>query len=95
MFRLFTGKEADQRSARIVNRGTCLVRMGKKGVSLAVDWAPEGDPEFIIYIRTDTKWETPVSEPVSEAEIAEMLDFIPKELRKRERVEASIELIAI
>ena len=90
--RFFMKKRSDHRKAKIINLGTCIVELGAKKVRLGVDAGTIDEPEYLIFLPTNGKWDNPKGENFTEEEVREMQNFIPRELCRRDGVIAIVEL---
>jgi len=78
------------RFAKIENPGTCFVRIGRKSTVLSVDYAPNQDPQYMVYLRNDLAWEKPEKELISEDELQEIHRFLPGEIKRNDGLSISV-----
>lgn len=80
-------------TAKILNRGECLVTMAEKSVILGLEWATEEEPWFEVFVGPNSQWKSPAGEIISTEEIDEIKKFVPAELLRRDGVAATVEVI--
>ena len=90
VFGLFKKKTDEHRKARILTPTTCRVEVGTKISILDCELGLDGNPDFVIYLDSDSKWTEPKGESISNEEMKEIIRFASDDIRKRDGVEAVI-----
>lgn len=93
---IWFGKKVTEprKTARLINRAVCRVVFGRKVVNLTVDYCPEGDPEFVVFLPKNRSWDEPDGIPIAESAFVELENFIPLELLRRDGVKAVVKVVS-